>query len=381
MRSAGDILRPSWFLRRHAHDRLPHLPTHSSTPLTRGTLHRPDRRGQLHLHPETVALWLDRPRVTSRENHPVAPPSSTTSGPRSSACFTIIPTPPSRSSSGCARNGYTGGITIVRQLVSQLRPPVSESLSHPASSCPVNAPRSTGARRLDPVRQDPPTGQLLRDGLWRTAAGFTSSSPSPRHGASSPPTRTPWSTSVVFPPKVMVDNCKTAVLDHPVAAALQPSIRATSIWPSTTASKSRRVPRVSRNRRGAWKSAVGYVKGNFLRGLELSNLDAAQRRRRQWLEPCRQCPPPRRDPAFPSELFAEEIPKLRPLNLGSYDASHPVDAPVNARARVVFDTNRYSVPWHLRLPTRPAQDPPRAHPALFHRDQAHRRAPPLLRPP
>jgi hypothetical protein len=49
----------------------------------------------------------------------------------------------------------------------------------------------------------------------------------------------------------------------------------------------------------------------------------------------------------PLELFQEEKSQLQPLPAMPYDVATIRSLPVNSRFRVLFDTNRYSVPAHL----------------------------------
>src|SRR5690606_11365406 len=120
--------------------------------------------------------------------------------------------------------------------------------------------------------------------------------------------------------------------------------------------------------KGRVESAVAYIKGNFLRGLELSSLEALNAAVRHWMDNVANLRLHAETRRTPMELFAEEIPKLLRINLHSYGPSVLIDAPVNARARVVFDTNRCTVPWrYASQPVLLKVRPERV--LIYHRDQ------------
>lgn len=148
------------------------------------------------------------------------------------------------------------------------------------------------------------------------------------------------------PDSVMVDNCKTAVLLHPYGqpAQLNPryldfahhygfQIRACGVRKA--------------NEKGRVEHAVGYIKQNFLHGLELPPWSALNPAARHWLETIANLRVHGTTHQTPLEMFALEKPRLKPLSAHPYDLATVRSVPVNSRFRVIFDTNRYSVPPHL----------------------------------
>jgi len=140
-----------------------------------------------------------------------------------------------------------------------------------------------------------------------------------------------------------VDNCKTAVLSHPTggAATLHPRyLEFAQHYGFTIKPCAPRQPQ----QKGRVESAVGYIKHNFLAGLELSSLPALNLAARHWLETVANVRLHAQTRKTPLELFREEVPKLRPISLQPYAACvlHTVRA--TSRCRVIFDTNRYSIP-------------------------------------
>ena len=78
---------------------------------------------ELHLHERTVASWLAAEQVPPAPDAAARPASSIRTSRRSSAGWRRIPTPPRKSSCACAKLGYSGGITIVKDYVHKIRPP------------------------------------------------------------------------------------------------------------------------------------------------------------------------------------------------------------------------------------------------------------------
>jgi hypothetical protein len=99
------------------------------------------------------------------------------------------------------------------------------------------------------------------------------------------------------------------------------------------------------NEKGRVEAGVGYVKKNFLAGLELpSSLVALNTAARRWMETIANVRIHRETHKEPLELFGSEKPHLRALP--PLPADTGVICPVRAsnRFRIVLDTNRYSVP-------------------------------------
>ncbi len=141
--------------------------------------------------------------------------------------------------------------------------------------------------------------------------------------------------------QVMVDNCKVAVLAHPLGGpptfhpryldfARHYGFQIKACGPRQAHEKGR----IERN--------VGYVKQNFLAGLELVNLSALNAAARQWLDTVANVRLHGETHRQPIELFAEE--KLQPLHPHPYGAARIEDLRASSRFRLTIDTNSYSVP-------------------------------------
>ncbi|MCC7375083.1 MAG: transposase [Verrucomicrobiales bacterium] len=100
------------------------------------------------------------------------------------------------------------------------------------------------------------------------------------------------------------------------------------------------------NEKGRVENGVGYVKKNFLAGLDIPSFAAVNPAAVVWRDSIANLRIHGETHRKPLEHFAEEKPRLRPLPIRPYDCAvvRPISA--NACCHVVLDTNRYSVP-HL----------------------------------
>ena len=140
--------------------------------------------------------------------------------------------------------------------------------------------------------------------------------------------------------QVWVDNCKVAVLSRSAdLIVFNPryldfahhhgfEIRACGI----------RKP----HEKGRVENGVGYVKKNFLHGLELSDFKIVNPAARSWLDTVANLRVHGQTQKTPQELFAQE--KLKPLHPLAYESALVESARVNSQFRIKFDANAYSVP-------------------------------------
>ena len=146
------------------------------------------------------------------------------------------------------------------------------------------------------------------------------------------------------PRRVMIDNLKVGVLQHPVGQSAQFHPRyldlAAHYGFQPVACTVKRA-----NEKGRVESGVGYVKKNFLRGLELPSFAAVNPAARHWLDTIANVRIHGETHRKPLDLFAEEKPHLQPLNPMPYDGAVIRPSGANGCCRVVLDTNRYSVPY------------------------------------
>src|SRR5246500_3687931 len=262
----------------------------------------------------------------------------------SSAGWNSIPTPPPKSSSGCEpRRLIPGGSPCLPTMCAGCGRCVRQpsSLWH---SRRANARKSIGAA---PVQW--PSVQLAdgsRSLLWCsvTAGCATSSLPWAKQPSTSwPLTRTPSSSLAVSRPKCLSITSR-------LPCCIIPSGKGRSfirdIWTSQLTTALSHAPAMWQGeRKRPGRNRFGYVKKNFLAGLELPpGLNALNAAARHWLDTVANTRIHGETHKQPLELFALEKRSLSALPSLPADTGVTRTVPANNRFRVVLDTNRYSVP-------------------------------------
>jgi hypothetical protein len=143
--------------------------------------------------------------------------------------------------------------------------------------------------------------------------------------------------------EVIVDNCKTAILSHPIGQPAVPHPRYLDFARHYGFVIKACGPHQA-HEKGRVEKAVHYVKQNFLAGLQLSSLEAVNAAARRWLDEVANVRVHGETHQTPQTLFAAEQPALQPLTLKPYEPAVLQTVLVSSRCRVTFDTNRYSVP-------------------------------------
>jgi transposase len=145
------------------------------------------------------------------------------------------------------------------------------------------------------------------------------------------------------PRKIMVDNLKSAVLEHRqgLPAEFNPKYLdyATHTGFSIVACGVRKA-----NEKGRVENAVGYVKKNLLAGLEISDFEVLGPAARIWLDTVANVRIHGETHKKPAELFQEELPYLQPLPAHPYDIATIREVRASSQFRVALDSNHYSVP-------------------------------------
>jgi hypothetical protein len=98
------------------------------------------------------------------------------------------------------------------------------------------------------------------------------------------------------------------------------------------------------NEKGRVESAVGYVKKNFLNGLEIADFSALNPAVEIWLDTIANVRIHGETHRQPVELFREEKPRLKPLPTHPFDIATVSQVRASSQFRMTLDTNRYSVP-------------------------------------
>ena len=146
------------------------------------------------------------------------------------------------------------------------------------------------------------------------------------------------------PARIMIDNLKTGVLEHPSGGPARFHPRYLDFAahygfkPVACAVK-------KGNEKGRVESGVGYVKKNFLNGLELPPFSALNPAARQWMDTVANVRLHGETHCKPLERFTQEKPLLRPLPALAYDCAVIRSTAANGCCRVPFEANRYTVPF------------------------------------
>jgi len=145
------------------------------------------------------------------------------------------------------------------------------------------------------------------------------------------------------PGKVMVDNCKTAVLCHPygLTPLLNPRYAdfAAHYGFTVRACNVRKA-----NEKGIVENAVGYVKHSFLSGRPIRQFASLNPAVALWLEQTANVRIHGRTRRRPVDMFVAERSLLKPLPPHPYDCATIQTVLVNSQFRVRVDGNRYSAP-------------------------------------
>ena len=153
------------------------------------------------------------------------------------------------------------------------------------------------------------------------------------------------------PSKIMVDNLKSAVLQR--LAGVAPVFNPRYLDFARHYGFAIEACNVARaNEKGRVESGVGYVKKNFLRGLELSEFSAIQAAAQVWLDTIANVRIHGETHQRPVDLLQQERPHLTGLNPHPYDVARTATTIATSQFRITLDTNTYSVPSqyaHRRL--------------------------------
>jgi transposase len=145
------------------------------------------------------------------------------------------------------------------------------------------------------------------------------------------------------PGKIMVDNLKSAVIRRLIGQAPVYHPRYMEIA-SHFGFKIAACNVGKGNEKGRVENAVGYVKKNFLGGLDIPDFRCVNPAAREWMETVANLRVHGATKKKPAEMFKTEKPAMLPLPEMPYDVSVSRSVRATNRFRVVLDTNRYSVP-------------------------------------
>lgn len=145
------------------------------------------------------------------------------------------------------------------------------------------------------------------------------------------------------PQKVMIDNLRCAVLRHVRGGPVEFNPRYLDFARHYGFQPVACAP-AKGNEKGRVERGVGYVKTNFLNGLELPEFAALNPAVQVWLESVANVRLHRETQRRPVDLWCEELAHLQAVNPRPFDVGRVLSLRANRQFRVTLDTNRYSVP-------------------------------------
>jgi transposase len=145
------------------------------------------------------------------------------------------------------------------------------------------------------------------------------------------------------PEKIMVDNLKSAVLRRLTGEAALFNPR----YLDFARHAGFRIVACNKgkgNEKGRVESGVGYVKKNFLNGLEIPDFSALNPAARIWMDTTANVRVHGETHKRPLDLFVEERSALRPGPVTPFDVATVRQVRASPTFRIRYDANRYSVP-------------------------------------
>jgi hypothetical protein len=145
------------------------------------------------------------------------------------------------------------------------------------------------------------------------------------------------------PGKIMVDNLRSAVMSRIVGQA--PVFNPVYLDFAAHYGFNIAPCNIGKgNEKGRVENGVGYVKKNFLAGLDLPSFEAINPAARLWCETIANVRIHGETKRKPLDMFEEEKPFLLPLSAQPYDIGVIKQLRASPQFRVSVDANRYSVP-------------------------------------
>src|SRR6516162_7290049 len=303
----------------------------------------------LGLDPRTVAAWAARSRFEPRRSRPrgsVLDPFK----PRITRLLDTHPYSAQQIFQRLREEGYGGGITILRDYVRRIRPtkrPVYLKLHFAPGECAQVDWGAYGTVAVGNTRRRLSFFVMVLAFSRQMFVEFTVSQTMEHFLAC----HEHAFAELGVPSKLMVDNLKSAVLQR--LAGVAPVFNPRYLDFARHHGFEIVACNVGRgNEKGRVESGVGYVKKNFLRGLELSEFSAIQAAAQVWLDTVANVRIHGETQRRPIDLFAEERSRLRRPNPHPYDLVRTSTTIASSQFRITLDTNHYSVPCayaHRRL--------------------------------
>jgi len=239
--------------------------------------------------------------------------------------------------------GYQGGITIVNDYVHRIRPRRQEAflkLEFAAGECAQVDWGEFGTIAVGSTRRRLSFFLMVLCHSRRLYLEFTVSQTMEFFLACH---ENAFAAFGGVPRRIMVDNLKSAVLQRLIGAApvFNPKyLDFSRHWGFQISPCNVR----SGNEKGRVENGVGYVKKNFLAGLELADFTAMQPAATLWVDTVANVRIHGATQQRPIDRFEQERAHLSPLNAAGFDLARVGTVRATKQFRVPLDSNHYSVP-------------------------------------
>ena len=297
---------------------------------------------ELHLDPRTVARCLAQNRFLPRKT--TKPPSKL--DPFKNAIIHMLETHPYSAIQILQRirdEGFEGGYSILKDYVRKVRPrrsPAFLKLAFAPGECAQVDWGSYGSVGVGDTRRRLSFFVMVLCYSRMMYLEFTVSQTMEHFLACH---QNAFDAFGAVPGKIMVDNLKSAVLKRIIGQA--PVFHPTYLdfanhYGFTIAPCGVR----KAHEKGRVENGVGYVKKNFLAGLDLPDFHALNPAAQHWLTHIANVRIHGETRKKPLEMFQEEKAGLLPLPPHPYDIATVSQVRASSQFRVTLDTNHYSVP-------------------------------------
>jgi transposase len=299
--------------------------------------------GELELHPQTVEKWMARASFQRRKSS--KRPSKL--DPFKGQIVAMLERHPYSAQQILQQlhlQGYTGGYSVLKEFVRWARPPRKPAflmLEFAPGECAQVDWGQSGSIPVGSTRRRLSFFVMVLCSSRMIYVEFTLSETMDQFLTCH---RHAFEFFGGVPQKVMIDNLKVGVLRHPTGekALFHPhyaDFAAHYGFQPVACNVGKG------NEKGRVENGVGYVKKNFLNGLQILSFPAVNPAAAQWRDTVANVRIHGETRQKPLELFEKEKPRLKPLPVMPYDCAVIQPAGANRCCRVPFQSNRYSVPY------------------------------------
>lgn len=298
---------------------------------------------ELQLDPKTVSKWMDQSQFEPRKNSK----RSSKLDPFKGQIVALLERHPYSAQQlfqQLQQQGYAGGYTVVKDYVRRVRPPRKPAflmLEFAPGECAQVDWGQYGSIAVGCTRRRLSFFVMVLCYSRMIYVEFTLSE-AMDHFLSCH--RHAFEFFGGTPKKIMIDNLKVGVVRHPTGEKAQFNLHYLDF-----AARYGFQPVACNvgkgNEKGRVENGVGYVKKNFLNGLQIPSFEALHPAAAQWRDSVANLRIHGETRLKPIELFEKEKPLLKPLPVMAYDCALIQSADANRCCRVHFQGNRYSVPY------------------------------------